>query len=194
MTALQEWLSYAPTPTPLNAGQRWHVFISSPLSQSILGTGTLRYFAAAGVFRFSRSVCLVRGCSIGLDLRRGTRRERFSCHGVVRFVRRFRVVQEGVQLPGGARKPGPRVSICHCEIGRNKATRFRARQDICGFLRAARGSRRQRYSSDASRLGWKASPRKSCASGRRCRSRSQASACRDTSCPIGSAMQIGCSN
>jgi len=28
VTALQEWLSYAPTPTPLNADQRWHVFIS----------------------------------------------------------------------------------------------------------------------------------------------------------------------
>jgi len=28
MTALKEWLSYAPTPTPLNADQRWHVFIS----------------------------------------------------------------------------------------------------------------------------------------------------------------------
>src|SRR6516225_7702927 len=28
MSALQEWLSYAPTPTQLNADQRWHVFIS----------------------------------------------------------------------------------------------------------------------------------------------------------------------
>ena len=28
MTALQEWLSYAPTPTQLNTDQRWHVFIS----------------------------------------------------------------------------------------------------------------------------------------------------------------------
>ena len=28
MTALGEWLSYAPTPTQLNADQRWHVFIS----------------------------------------------------------------------------------------------------------------------------------------------------------------------
>ena len=28
MTALQEWLSYAPAPAPLNADQRWHVFLS----------------------------------------------------------------------------------------------------------------------------------------------------------------------
>lgn len=28
MTVLQEWLSYAPTPTSLSADQRWHVFIS----------------------------------------------------------------------------------------------------------------------------------------------------------------------
>ena len=169
MTALQEWLSYLPTPTPLNADQRWHVFISYRsvnrywvlelydilrqlgysvfLDQYVLSAAAPLALTLGEELDASASAVMV--WSDSYEDSEWCKNEFNYLEGHERQARGFRYViakLDGTTLPG-----------------------FAQGKIFVDFSERREGPRWERYSSDASRLGWKASSRKSCSAGRRSR-------------------------